>query len=429
MIREVDIIKSKSYWHRILICQMLSELGCEELDFKPSETREGSCNEQIPKDIMATNICIEDIKRGFRRQRRGEKPYLVLKTFESGSTLRFLLPIMGALGLQGEFLCEGRLGKRPLSPLKEELESHGMIISEDIDRGKVLFAGRLISGTYELSGGVSSQFFTGLLLAMPLLKGRSRIKILGKLESKDYVNITLDVLKKFGIEVGVEADGEQYKAFYIDGNQSFIQPKDIEIEGDWSNASYWIAMGLISDAEMYIRGLNPRSVQGDRSFFEIVRKMGGNCYFEDNTLVVKRSHLKGIMVDGSMIPDVVPTLAALGLWASGIMTLENIGRLRLKESDRILSTAKTIKSLGGHVKWGDDYIKIYGQEDFSPKPLQGGICNSFNDHRIVMLASCLSLISKEKVIIEGSKAVGKSYPNFFEEMKRLGLMENIVEKE
>ena len=386
--KSIKIIPSKSDAHRAMICAALSKEPCEILCEATSE------------DIEATIDCLVALKVG------GE----VMECGESGSTLRFLLPVMGALGHKAAFMPKGRLPERPLSPLYEELQAHGCTLSQP---GSVPFViqGKLQPGVYTIPGTGSSQFITGLLLALPILDGDSQIIIEGPLESKGYVDLTLGVIEKFGIKVDALENG-----FAVKGNQVYQGPAAYQVEGDWSNAAFWLAAGVFLQEGLLCEGLREDSLQGDKKIVEMLKAFGAKASQDENSVNVYGGKLHGIEIDASPIPDMVPTLALLGSVATGSTVIKNAGRLRIKESDRLKTVAATLNALGADITETADGLIINGREK-----LKGGSVDGCGDHRIVMMAAIASLVCEDKVHITGAGAVRKSYPNFFQEMKRLGI--------
>ena len=309
---------------------------------------------------------------------------------ESGSTLRFMIPIAAALGIETTFDGHGKLPERPITPYIREFSKKG--ISFDRNGGlPITMKGRLQSGVFEIEGDISSQFITGLLFALPLLDSESRIKLLSPLQSLPYALMTIDVLKRSGIDVQYTGD-----EFIIPGGQHY-SPIDVSTEGDYSQAAFFFTANAIN-SDIYIRGLNENSVQGDKYIIDIINGLDGS----------------GFECDVSDIPDLVPVLAVLGA-AKGGARLYNAARLRIKESDRIESTAALISALGGKTETTQDSITIFPADKFN-----GGEADSCNDHRIVMAAAIASVYSDSPIIIHGAQAVEKSYPAFFDDFRSLG---------
>lgn len=412
--REVKVIPSKSDAHRAMICAALSEIqgGTDETP---------GCNivcDETSKDMEATAKCLKALKEGMSSKDRSVPA--VCLCGESGSTLRFLLPVAGALGMDADFMPEGRLSERPLSPMYEELQSHGCSLSP---QGSVplKIRGKLMPGEYTIPGDVSSQYITGLLLALTLLDGDSAIKVSTPLQSAPYVDLTLKVMRDFGIEV--EVFGGECPKYLIPGGQRYKAPAEYTVEGDWSNAAFWLAAGALADGGIRCLGLRMDSHQGDKKIVDIMKSMGADVKVCSDSITVKKSSLSGITVDAGAIPDMVPALSLLASVAEGETRIVNAERLRIKESDRLSSISDVLKRLGADITELKDGLVIKGV-----KKLKGGQVNGHNDHRIVMMAAVASLVSEAPVVINGSKAVNKSYPEFFTRMKELGLDGNLIRK-
>lgn len=376
----VSAIPSKSHGHRLLIAAALSN--------PPGQVHFTESSE----DLDATRTCLAAL---------GDKDP-VLPCRESGSTLRFLLPVAMAQKDHVRFLCEGRLLQRPLSPLKEEMERHGCGFR--LAKGELEVSGRLQSGTFRLPGDVSSQYVTGLLFALPLLPGDSEILLTSPLESKGYVDMTLEVLMDAGIQIDVTLQegqsgpyDEQLLKYTIPGRQQYQSPVHSTPEGDWSNGAFWLAANYVGFGNrISCLGLSEESLQGDRIVSELLRNFPN-------------------VIDGSQIPDLIPILAVVAAVRPGITTINHAERLRLKESDRLETTVQLIRDLGGDAEELPDGMVIRG------KPLlHGGTVDGCGDHRIVMAAAIAATNCTEPVIISGAEAVNKSYPGFFRDFKGLG---------
>ncbi|MBR5247123.1 MAG: 3-phosphoshikimate 1-carboxyvinyltransferase [Clostridia bacterium] len=407
---KIGAISSKSDAHRILICASL----CDKQTYI-------KCN-VMSKDIAATICCLKsmgtDISVNEDIITVTPKPFnkkADLDCGESGSTLRFLMPLVSALDMDVTINGHGRLPQRPISPLKEEMEKNGVTFHTD-NEFPLHLTGRLQSGEYELLGNVSSQFITGLLLSLPLLQGDSKIKLIPPVESKSYLDITVSVLKKFGIEIV-----EQENLYIIKGNQKFLSPNEITVDGDWSNASFFLCAGALSEKGVTVTNLDVNSPQGDKKILDVLSSMGADVEIKGNEITVKKNALKGITIDASDIPDAVPIISVVATFCSGETRIINAGRLRIKESDRIKSVVDMLKSVGADAKETDDGIIINGKSD-----LQGGLVNGYNDHRIVMSASILSTLCKGNVKITDYKAVEKSYPDFFTDFNKMGGNANVI---
>lgn len=407
----INAISSKSDAHRVLICSALS-----------NEPTKINCN-VLSKDIVATMECLKnmgaEIIEGNGVITVTPQPFnksVKLDCVESGSTLRFLMPLVSALGMDAIFEGEGRLPQRPISPLKEEMEKKGVTFHTGSEFPLHL-TGTLQSGEYEIQGNISSQFITGLLFALPLLDGDSKIKLIPPIESESYLNITVSVLQKFGIEI------EKIENTYIvKGNQKYISPEEITVDGDWSNSAFFLCAGALSKDGITVSGLNTNSPQGDKKIVEILRRMGADVTIKDNEVTVKKNRLFGTIVDARDVPDLVPIISVLGACCEkGTTHIINGSRLRLKESDRIKSTFDMLDRVGAAVSETDDGLVIWSDNEMVGKVIEG-----YNDHRIVMSAAILSCECSLPVDITNYKAVEKSYPHFFEDFNSLGGNANVI---
>ena len=396
----VHIPASKSQAHRLLICAALGE-----------EKTEVVCD-GISADIAATAKClralgaaVEETEAGFLVSPIKKVPEGRCELYcgESGSTLRFLLPVVGALGAQAVFHREGRLPQRPLAPLDGVLTAHGMTLSEDGDL--LLCSGQLQAGNYEIAGNVSSQYISGLLMALPRLTGESRLTVTGTLESAAYVAMTEDALRLSGVEFS--KNGASYA---IPGGQRFRLPARTAVEGDWSNAAFFLCMGALAKEGVRVEGLNLKSSQGDRGVLDVLRAFGAAVSEEENAVTVRRGALRGVTVDASPIPDLIPVLSVVASVAAGETRVENAYRLRLKESDRLQSTANLLRALGGRVEEKEDGMVITGVP-----VLHGGSAETQNDHRLAMSAAVAACAAMGEVTVDNDACVAKSYPRFWED--------------
>lgn len=330
---------------------------------------------------------------------------VTLDCMESGSTLRFLLPIAAALGLQAAFTGSGRLPERPLAALIEQLRAHGITFSSE--RLPFSIDGKLSPGLFQLHGNISSQFISGLLFALPLLENDSEIVLTSPLESMGYVAMTIEALRQSGIVITPTDRG-----WKIPGKQTY-HALDRQIEGDYSNAAFWLAAGAIN-GNVEISGLLPDSAQGDRAIVPIIHQFGGNILQKDNQISSQKNSLHACNIDAAQIPDLVPILAVIAAFTQGETKIYNAARLRAKESDRLCATAALLKNLGGTVSEYPDGLSVQGNG------LYGGEVDGFQDHRIVMAGAVAALGCRTPVVIHGTNAVDKSYPNFFEDLVKLG---------
>ena len=399
----IQIPASKSQAHRMLICAALSR--------EPSRL----ILDGFSADIEATMQCLEALGARCEETANGLSVTPVgvcpaqarLDVGESGSTLRFLLPVLGALGVQAEIRMHGRLPERPLSPLWEVLEAHGMRLQQD---GTILHTdGQLIAGDYSLPGNVSSQFISGLLFALPLLGGNSTLAVTGALQSARYVAMTEQALAAAGIFT--KKDGQVWQ---IDGGQRYAAPAVQTVEGDWSNAAFFLCMGALSETGVTVTGLNPESLQADRAITEILTRFGAELTVSGQTVTVRRGALHGITLDAGPIPDLIPVVSCLAALCEGETRIINAARLRLKESDRLQTTAALISALGGSVRELPDGLVILGRARLS-----GGTADACGDHRIAMSAAMAACGCEGPVTVLGSECVAKSYPAFWEDLASL----------
>ena len=399
----VQIPASKSQAHRMLICAALSKA--------PSRL----VLDGFSADIEATVQCLEALGAQLTQETAGllitpigaRPANAKLDVGESGSTLRFLLPVLGALGVRAEVRMHGRLPERPLSPLWEVLEAHGMRLRQD---GIVLYTdGQLCAGDYSLPGDVSSQFISGLLFALPLLGENSTLTVTGALQSARYVAMTEQALAAAGIFT--KKDGQVWQ---IDGGQRYAAPAVQTVEGDWSNAAFFLCMGALSRQGVCVSGLDPASLQADRVITEILTRFGAEVNIEGDTVTVRRGTLRGITLDAGPVPDLVPVVSVLAALCAGETRIENAARLRIKESDRLRTTAALIEALGGTVCELPDGLIITGQP-----ALAGGSVDASGDHRIAMSAAVAACGCTQPVTVCGSECVAKSYPAFWEDFTAL----------
>ncbi|MBE6587980.1 MAG: 3-phosphoshikimate 1-carboxyvinyltransferase [Ruminococcaceae bacterium] len=385
----IPAIASKSMAHRLLICAALSG--------DPSQIR---C-ETLSDDIKATASCLRalgcDLAYAggtFYASPAARPERATVDCGESGSTLRFLLPVVAALGISCRLDLHGRLPSRPLSPLYGEMVNHGAKMSPE-GSNPLLLSGKMRGGTYTIRADVSSQFISGLLFALPLCEEDSRIVLTGKRESASYIEMTLCALRAYGIKVTATPDG-----YAVPGKQKYRSPGTLTVEGDWSNGAFWLAAASLG-APLTVTGLDPDSLQGDRKVADALRE------------ITKEGDRA--MIDAQDIPDLVPILSVVAAAQKKTTVIYNAARLRLKESDRIETTAALLKAIGASVTQTEDGLRIKGDA----ASLHSGKVDSANDHRIAMAAAIASVVCGS-VEIDGAEAVNKSYPAFFEDFRKLG---------
>ena len=368
----VTVIPSKSQAHRLLICAALADNATTLIC--PQTSRDMDATAQC---LCALGATIDKTAEGYHIQPISQTPQkAVLDCHDSGSTLRFLLPIAGALGVDTLFQLEGRLPQRPLSPLWEEMERMGCSLSRPTP-DTIRCQGKLKPGSYSIAGNVSSQFITGLLFAQSLIAGETSLEITGKLESKPYVDLTKAAMDLF--------QAPRYHS-----------PGTVTVEGDWSNGAFWLAAQSLG-SNLTVSGLSETSVQGDRAAANWIPELTQ----------------EKCTISAADIPDLVPILSVAAAFGHGAV-FTDIARLRLKESDRIASTIAMLEALGGQAEASQDTLTVY------PAKLYGGTVDSVNDHRIAMAAAIAATACTGDVVILGAECVEKSYPNFWTEYRRLG---------
>ena len=330
--------------------------------------------------------------------------------FESGSTIRFLMPLVTLPNKKVTVTGRGRLVERPMDTYYKMFEKQNIKYETTNGNLPVTIEGRLKPGTFEMKGDISSQFITGLLFTLPLLDDDSKIIITTELESKGYVDLTLDMLKKFDIEV----ENIDYHEFRVKGHQKY-SAHDYKVEGDYSQIAFWIVAGVLN-GDIKCNNIELDSLQGDKVVLDIVRKMGGDLVAKEDYVLVKKSKTRGTVIDASECPDIIPVLSVLASVSEGETRVINGKRLRIKESDRLNSTATIINMMGGDVEELEDGLIIRGVEK-----LKGGVTiDSYGDHRIAMALGVASTVCEEPIVVTNSHVVSKSYPNFWEDFVKVG---------
>ncbi len=327
---------------------------------------------------------------------------------ESGSTLRFLIPVACTLEGTKTFTGHGRLPYRPLDAYLKIFDEQNLAFSHPADANLPLtVSGKLHGGSYSIDGRVSSQYVTGLLYALPVLKADSSVSVLGGFESRGYVDLTVAMLRRFGIAVGLSGD-----SFSIQGGQSYM-PQNITVEGDYSQAAFFIVAGAIA-GEIRIDGLDALSLQPDRAILSIMRRMGADLTDEGGALIVKPSRLTGTEIDVSQCPDLVPPLAIAAAFAQGQTRITGAARLRIKECDRLHALAVNLHSLGIKADETNDELIIQGGA------MRGGTIDTFGDHRIAMAFAVAAARASGDIRIPNAECIDKSYPAFYDDLKALG---------
>ena len=402
----VQVPPSKSVAHRMLICAALASQPCTIV-----------CR-SINRDMEATAACLNALGANitYSDGKFSVEPILnvrkgaVLNCGESGSTLRFLLPVAAALGADATFIGQGRLPERPLSPLYEEMTAHGIRMSAN-GHMPLTCQGTLPAGTYTIDGGVSSQFISGLLMALPLTGSESRIITTGKQESASYIGLTLNALRQFGIKVETTRDG-----YLIAGGQRFSTPGgQVSVEGDWSAAAFWLTAGAAGAKQITCSGLDyEHSAQGDRRIVDVLRSMGADITTAGGAVTARPSKLTATQIDCADIPDLVPIMAVAASAAQGTTLFDNIRRLRIKESDRVQSIMEMLSGAGISAYATENTLTVTGS------PARSCAYNPSGDHRMAMAAAVLAAVKNIRITISDAECTAKSYPAFFDDLKALG---------
>lgn len=423
----VQVPPSKSLAHRAVICAALAD----------GESRlTGLHAENLSDDIRVTIAAMQklgaDIRfdgdelvvRGGRLALSGDEVWEI-DCGESGSTLRFLIPIVSLLGLPVLLTGHGRLPQRPQTVYQQIFAEQDLCFMPTPAQNGWLVRGPLHAGDFHLRGDVSSQFISGLLFALPLLEGDSRLHIEPPFESRSYVQLTLAMLRKFG----VHAEWLDDYTLQIPGAQSY-QPCQAAVEGDFSQLAFFAVLATISAQPegLQIMGVDPNSAQGDRRIIEIIREMGGDVEELPDGYLIRPASLQAAQIDLADCPDLGPVLAVLAAQAEGESRLYNAGRLRIKESDRIADVETELKRCGVVMHSTADEMFITGLA--AGEKLPGGVCcQAHNDHRIVMALAVLAAASRQPLEIVGAEAVNKSYPNFFADLQQnLGIKAEVVDE-
>lgn len=389
---------SKSMAHRAVICASLAA------------GRSTIKNIQLSDDILATiegmrsfgaiisyddqTLTIDGIRNGSAKEIR------TINCNESGSTLRFLIPLATLFTGQTHFIGQGQLGKRPLEPYQNLFDAQSLHYSQATTENLQLsVSGPLTPGIYEMRGDISSQFITGMLLTLPLLSGDSVLKITTHLESKGYIDLTLSVLQAFGIVIEQNETGQE---FHIKGQQAYTA-RDYTVEGDYSQAAFWLSANALGN-ELLVNGLDSDSLQGDQAIVSILDTLNGG------------STKSECVIDGAQVPDIIPVVALVAALSKGKTKIINLERLRIKESDRLVATQKELAALGARIKIIDDSLLIEGVSELSG----GQEVWSHKDHRMAMMLAIASTVCKEPIHIKDTDCVKKSYPNFWETFQQLG---------
>ncbi|MGL4109215.1 3-phosphoshikimate 1-carboxyvinyltransferase [Clostridium sp. LP20] len=409
---EVKIPPSKSMAHRAVICAALGEgiSRVANIDFSDDMIATIDAMRALGAVIDDKDEYLE--VRGIKsKELISNRDYeRVIDCNESGSTLRFLVPISLAFEGVTRFVGRGNLGKRPLNTYYDIFDEQGIEYSYKEGELDLVTSGLLKSGEFKIKGNISSQFITGLLFTLPLLEGDSKIIITTELESKGYLDLTLSAMKDFGVEV----INNNYEEFIIKGNQSY-NSRDYRVEGDYSQGAFFLSADALG-AEVKVLDLKENSLQGDREVIDILERMNVSIIKENSGIKCKVSELKSTLIDASQCPDIIPVLSAVAALSKGRTEIINAGRLRIKECDRLNAVTLELNKLGARIEEKEDGLIIDGVDEFN-----GGVeVWSHKDHRIAMTLAIASMRCKEPIIIKDYECVSKSYPQFFEDFKMLG---------
>ena len=408
---EVKIPPSKSMAHRAIICAALSDGLCiiENIDYSDDIIATIDAMNSLGAKIVKHKDYIEVIGA----YGSDEKPQetRIIDCNESGSTLRFLVPISLLFKGSSKFIGRGNLGKRPLTTYYNIFERQGIEYSYEEGNLNLVINGELNPGTFEVEGNVSSQFITGLLFTLPLLKEDSKIIITTEMESKGYIDLTLRAMNDFGVEI----INNNYREFIIKGNQKY-NARNYRVEGDYSQAAFFLCADSLGN-DVLCKDLDLNSLQGDKEVIDILERM--NVVFNANDIGVKgttNGELASTVIDGSQCPDIIPVLTLVAALTKGTTEIINAGRLRIKECDRLAAVTSELNKLGAKIIEKEDGLVVTGVEK-----LQGGVeVWSHKDHRIAMTLAIASTRCEEPIVIKDYECIAKSYPKFFEDFKALG---------
>lgn len=407
----VNVPPSKSDVHRAIICAAMAN-GVSRIspvalsnDIKATI----GCIKALGADaVLENNVLTVDGTNMYKNKTA------LLDCGESGSTLRFFIPIAAVGNINATFVGKGKLPQRPIGIFTEALPKAGTVCKTE--GGLPLeIKGQLKSGIFKIPGNVSSQFITGLLLALPILEGDSEIELTSPLESVGYIAMTIRTMKQFGVNIQATEKG-----WHIKGGQSY-KTCDYTTDGDWSQAAFFMVLGAVS-GKVTVKGVAKDSTQGDKKCAEILARFGAKVTQLDNEVTVEKGELKAITIDASQIPDLVPVLSVCAAFAEGTTRIINAERLRIKECDRLKATAELLNNLGGKVKELSDGLEITGVSS-----LKGGNVNGYNDHRIVMSAAVCAARSDEDITATFAMSINKSYPDFYIDYNSIGGKANVLD--
>ena len=403
----IPSIPAKAHAHRALIAASLATSPSTILISHSSKDIDATM------DSLRTLGATISYEQGVAHITPGSAPTIgQVLPHESGTTLRLLLPVSASICDTVKVDAKGRLPERPLEPLLSEMKAHGVSFSQEAP--PFTMTGQLQGGIFSMTGSVSSQFFSGLLLAAPQL-GYTTVNCTSSLQSKDYVTLTIKTMKDFGVHVTETLTEAGHPSFTIEENQHFHGNEHYPIEGDWSNGAIWLVAAAMTGQSISVTGLRPDSVQADKRILSILESAGVTYTWNDSTVTITGKAHQPIHVNLEQMPDLLPILSSLACSIEGESSFINGARLRLKESDRLEAVAQLVRDSGGTVRIEGDNLYITGTGT-----LMGGTVDCVNDHRLVMASALNALIATSPMILKDSKAISKSYPHFFTDWKQLG---------
>lgn len=405
---EVSVPPSKSYTHRAIILSSLAKGN--SLIKNPLISHDTGASIDACRKIGAE---IEVGKEGIRVtgvQGKPKTPREIINVKNSGTTLRIMTPVASLCGGTVALTGDVSIQMRPMQPLLDALEHLGVKTTSRDGKAPVTVQGPMKGGVCKIRGDISSQFISGLLIAAPLAEKETTITITKPLKSTPYIDLTFDLMDKFGAKYEKEEKG-----FRVPGNQIY-RSVEYTVEADYSSAALILAAAAITDSEVRICNLNIASKQGDRKIIDILRMMGVHIKTgKDSVMVSGTGELNGVEIDLGDNPDLVPPVSVLGALAKGKTTIKNVAHLRYKESDRLKAMETELKKMGAKIKAGNDLLEIHGV-----KELRGAYLFGWDDHRVVMSLAVAALRAKGETRIDTAESIPVSFPNYLDSMKALG---------
>ncbi|MEM3640543.1 MAG: 3-phosphoshikimate 1-carboxyvinyltransferase [Candidatus Bathyarchaeia archaeon] len=414
---EVSAPPSKAYTHRTLIASLLSNGTSEILNPLTSDDTEATLR---AIEAFGANVEFEEKLWRVKGARQLKAPRDPINCGESGATLRFMIPVAALAFGSSTFILGPSLERRPILPLLQSLQQLGVKINLELKKGNSfiqIHGGGIRGGKTTIRGDISSQFVSGLLFACPRAKEDTEIVITTPLESRSYVQMTIEVISKHGIEISASDDFTKMK---IPSNQGY-DPCDHKVPGDFSSAAFLMAAAAVTRAKVKLRNLDCYSIQGDRAILDLLKQMGSKVNVGEEFVEIEGEKLEAIDIDARDIPDLVPVCAVLACYAKGTTKIYNAERLRYKESDRLSSLYIELKKMGAEIATEKNGLIIRG-----PCTMHGAKIDPHGDHRIAMACAIAALGATGETKIKNSECVNKSYPRFFDDLRLLGV--NVVGK-